>query len=297
LAILGVSLGYFLPDVFINLRPFVIFLFGIMTFSGALKLTAIELKDSVRSPLPIFLFFFTSHVLMPVIALLLSSNFFSNPDLIVGFVLLFSGPTAVSGFIWITIFKGDKALGLTLILINTILAPLIVPATLLILIGQKITMNMSGIAISLLFMVVIPTIIGVGINEISKGKMPAYVCPYLDPVSKICLMFVIAANASALAGRVHFNDPLIWKVAGVCIALTVFGFFMAKAAAVLGKCRKDKTVTMVIAGGLRNNSAIMTLAVTFFPEAAALPTVVSIMTQQSIAAFAGKLAAKKQNDE
>jgi hypothetical protein len=46
---------------------------------------------------------------------------------------------------------------------------------------------------------------------------------------------------------------------------------------------------MIIAGGLRNNSAIMTIAVNFFPETAALPTLLSIMFQQTIMAIMGKV--------
>ena len=290
----GIVMGFLFPSVFMPLRPLVPWLFGVMTFSGALKLTAAELGAVVRKPSPIFLFFAAAHVIMPVIARFSSALFFADMDIVSGFVLLFAGPTAVSGFFWILIFKGNKALALSLILLDTLLAPIVVSGTLSILIGTEVKMDMTGIAISLFMMIVIPTIIGVSTNEISKGKMPARVCPYLDPVSKIFLMLVIAANASALSAKVRFNDPLVWIVMAVCIALTILGFIIVKITAVLGKCYGDKAITMIIAGGLRNNSAVMTLAVTFFPEAAALPTLVSIITQQSIAAFVGKLLTREK---
>jgi tagaturonate reductase len=293
--LLGVIIGFLFPSVFINLRPLVPWLFGLLTFSGALKLRAAELGAAVRSPIPILYFFAAVHIIMPIIARFSSALFFTDLDVISGFVLLFAGPTAVSGFFWILIYKGNKALALSLILLDTLLAPLVVPGTLLILIGTKVEMNMSGIALSLIMMIVIPTIFGVAVNEISKGKMPAQICPYLDPLSKIFLLFIIAANTSALAGKVNFGDPLVWKIAAVCILLTVIGFYLAKASAVFGKCSRDKEVAITIAGGLRNNSAVMTLAVTFFPEADALPTLACLMTQQSIAAFAGKLFKKESS--
>jgi len=290
---LGIALGFLLPSVFIHLRPFVLWLFAMMTFSGSLKLRASELKDAVRSPVPILLFFAASHFLMPLAAMLSSSVFFKNPDIVAGFVLLFSGPTAVSGFIWVTIFKGDIALGLTLILLDTMLAPLIVPGSVSILMGTKVAMDMSGIAISLLFMVVLPTILGVTVNETSKGKIPRLICPCFDPLSKICLILVIAANASIIAPGVQLDNPVIWKVALLCIVLTVLGFLLAKFNGVIGKCGDQKSVSMIISGGLRNNSAVMTIAVTFFPEAAVLPTLTSIITQQTIAVIMGKLLVKK----
>ncbi|MCL2800773.1 MAG: hypothetical protein FWD28_03330 [Treponema sp.] len=290
---LAVALGLFFPGVFIHLRPLVILLFGIMTFSGALKLKAGELGASVRSPLPIILFFIVSHILMPLAALSSSSFFFTNTDIITGFVLLFAGPTAVSGFIWVAIFKGDKALGLTLILLDTMLAPLVVPATMLLFLGAKIQMDMSGIIISLLFMVVVPTIIGVTLNETSKGKIPRVICPALDPFAKICLILVIAANSSAISSIVHFNDPLVWSVAALCVALTTIGFLLAKVFGIFGNCGRQKSASLVIAGGLRNNSAVMTIAVAFFPEAAVLPVLLSLIFQQTVAAIMGRLLIKK----
>jgi len=304
---LAVALGLFLPDVFINLRPLVILLFGIMTFSGALKLTASEIGSTVKSPVPILLFFFTSHVIMPLAALFSSSLIFTDTDVVAGFVLLFAGPTAVSGFIWVTIFKGDKALALSLILLDTLLAPLVVPATVSVLMGAKIAMDMSGIAFSLLLMVVVPTIIGVMLNETSRGKIPQVICPALDPAAKICLMLVIAANSSVVAPNIKFNDPLVWGIALLCIVLTSSGFLLARLNGIA--CRRgvakvtdgakvpcdakasgaEKSASLVIAGGLRNNSAVMTIAVTFFPEAAVFPAILSIVFQQMIAAVMGKV--------
>jgi len=289
---LAVALGFLFPDTFKLLRPFVPWLFAMMTFSGALKLKAAELGNAVKRPLPILLFFLTSHVVMPLIALLSSSSLLSNPDVITGFVLLFAGPTAVSGFIWVAIFKGNKALSLTLILLDTLLAPLVVPATIFILMRADIAMDMSGIAFSLLFMIAIPTIIGVTLNETSKGKIPDVICPGFDPLSKICLMFVIAANASAIAPNVSFNDPIVWKTALLCIILTTTGFFLAKLNGNAGKFGDEKSASLIIAGGLRNNSAVMTIAVAFFPEMTVLPSLLSIIFQQMIMALLGKAIIK-----
>ena len=158
---------------------------------------------------------------------------------------------------------------------------------------------MSGIAFSLLLMVVVPTIIGVTLNETSKGKIPLVICPALDPLAKICLILVIAANSSVVAPNIKFNNPLIWRVALLCVILTVIGFLLARLNGTAVRCVRakavsgEKTASLVIAGGLRNNSAVMTIAVTFFPEAAVLPTILSIVFQQMIAAVMGRTLIKK----
>jgi len=290
----GIVLGFAMPSVFAHLRPLVIWLFAIMTLSGALKLKVSEFGSAIRSPIPITAFLLTTRVLMPVITLLAASVFFGgNPHTVTGFVLLFAGPTAVASFIWVGMFKGDRALCLTLVLLDTILAPLVVPTTVSILMGETVAMNMSGIALSLFWMVVVPTIVGVAINETSKGRIPSAVCPYLNPVSKIFLMLVIAANTSAVAPTITLSDPMLWKVAALSVALSATGFTLAKFSGIATRCSAEKRVTLFFSGGLKNISAIATITVAFFPEAAALPIITGILFQQIMAAVMSKLLMRK----
>jgi len=109
-------------------------------------------------------------------------------------------------------------------------------------------------------------------------------------------MLVIAANAALVAPAIKLTNPLIWQIGLLVIALTIAGFLIIKLITVLARCRSPKDITMIISGGLKNNSATMTIAVAFFPEAAVLPTLMSIICQQSIAAIMGKLFAKRHSD-
>jgi predicted Na+-dependent transporter len=120
----------------------------------------------------------------------------------------------------------------------------------------------------------------------------------LNPFAKICLILVIAANASAVT--IHPDNPKVWIIAIFCIAFTVTGFVLAKSAGLIriGKKRSyEKNVSLFFAASLRNISAATTIAVEFFPEAAALPCLLGIVFQQSLAAFMGKILMKKGNGE
>jgi predicted Na+-dependent transporter len=296
---LGIVLGYFLSGVFIHLRPLVPWLFGLITLTGALRLRAAEFGSTIRSPLPILAFFIVAHALMPLFALFAASFFFNDsPGIVIGFVLLFAGPVAVSSFIWVTIFRGDKALCLTLILLDTLLAPIIMPGTISILMGAKTALNMSAIAVSLIFMVVIPTIIGVMLNETSRGRIPNAICPYLSPFSKFCLLLVVAANTSPVASTIRFGDPAsleanLWGVAALCMVLSASGFILSKLAAGVVRCNAEKSASLLFSGGLKNNSAVTIIAVSFFPEAAAVPSLLAILFQQTLSAILGKLLFRK----
>jgi predicted Na+-dependent transporter len=227
---------------------------------------------------------------MPLAALLVASLAFrGEPDTVSGYILVYSVPTAVSGFIWVNIYKGDNALALALILISTVVAPLVVPGTMSILMGTRVSLDMSGIALSLILMVVVPTLLGISANEISRGKIPQRVSPFLNPLAKICLILVIAANASAVAPQLRFTDPHVWSIAAVCVLFAALGYFLARFIGVLCRLSGDKQVTIFFSSGLRNISAATTIAIEFFPQAAALPALLGIVFQQSMAAIMGRL--------
>jgi hypothetical protein len=64
---------------------------------------------------------------------------------ITGIVLSMVIPTGVTSVIWVSIYKGNIPLTLSIILIDTILSPVIVPYFLSLLIGEKVEMDFLGI--------------------------------------------------------------------------------------------------------------------------------------------------------
>ena len=265
-------------------------LFATVTLLSALKLRVRDLGTTISSPLPIFLFLFVVRVFIPSTIFAISSLIFrDHPDIVAGYVLLYSIPAAITGFIWVTIFKGDAALALTLIILDTLLAPIVVPGTVRIFLGAGIDLNMTGMALSLIFMIVLPTIVGVALNEISHGKIPAIVSPYLAPLSKIVIFFVIASNVAAVAPRIRLDNPIIWLICATCFFFIAFCFCSARLATIAGKFDREKQVSFLYTSSLKNSIAAMTLAIRYFPEYAALPAVLGVIFQQNTAAVMGRI--------
>ena len=59
-------------------------------------------------------------------------------------------------------------IALSILIVDTVIAPIITPFLLRLLIGSSIQIDSGGMMSSLLFMVVIPSIIGMVINQLSK---------------------------------------------------------------------------------------------------------------------------------
>jgi predicted Na+-dependent transporter len=88
---------------------------------------------------------------------------------------------------------------------------------------------------------------------------------------------------------VRFDDPHVWLIALVCIFFAVLGYFLSRFIGLVCRLPGDKRVTIFFSSGLRNISAATTIAIEFFPEAAALPALLGIVFQQSMAAIMGRL--------
>jgi predicted Na+-dependent transporter len=289
----GVALGFLFPSFFIAFRPLVPWLFAATTLSGSLKLRARELGEALRSPVPVAAFFFSAHIVMPLLAYLLTGIIFrGEPDTITGYVLLYASPTAVTGLIWVTIFRGDTALALALILLDTLFAPFVMSGTVYLLLGARVSVDTAGMIRSLVTMVAIPTVVGVCANELSRGKLPALICPYLNPLSKMLIVLIVAANVAVTAPRVDLQNVKVWLIALICICFSVLSFLCAKLTGFLARLNSTKKITFLFVSSLRNSITTATIATGFFPEAAAQPAILMVLFQQMMAAFMGKLLLK-----
>ena len=189
-------LGVCFSDIAKHGLPLVTWVFAFMTFAGALKSSFRDVANVFRNPKVLLVSLVIIHIFVPCIACGLGHLIFPyNANLIAGMVLEFSVPTAVSGLMWITVYDGNGPLSLSLVVIDTILAPFIIPVALQLLLGSKITMDVGEMMSDLIFMVAIPAIAAMCLNQISKGKVKEIWPSKLAPFSKLALMYVVTCNS------------------------------------------------------------------------------------------------------
>ena len=286
----GVVCGFLLGSRISGFAPAVTFLFAFITFSGALSMNAGDFLRVIKNPKPIIAFLVSFHIIIPVaIRLLAGFAFPDEPSFVTGLVLLFAIPTAVSGFIWTSIHKGNGPLTLSIILIDTLLAPFMVPFTVSTLMGTTIHIDSTGMFVSLIWMVVLPSIFGILLNQSSKGKIPSLLVPVFKPLSKLFLVAVIAINASRVSSSVTSFEPVFLFLALACLVLSFMGFFIGALTGKVAALNRADRVSTMYAVGLRNISAALVLALDFFPPRVALPVLMGILFQQTLASIAGIL--------
>lgn len=293
----GMILGLLLSSRISWMKPIVTLLFALVTLIGALGMDLSDFKQVLKRPKPLLTVFFCSHIIIPICVWMFANLFFSaSPDIVVGFVLLSAIPIAVSSYVWSSIYYGKGSLSLSIILLDTMLAPFLTPLTVRIFTRTNVVFDTSGIMRSLFIMVVIPSIIGMAINHFAYEKVTTKVIPNVKPLSKIFLFLVVLINASQIGSKVTFQWGYL-KIALLNFALTILGFLLSYGCARLMRFGKDEQVSITYGGALRNLSAALVLALQFFPPEAAIPVVFGIIGQQSLSAFMGKALFGRYQDE
>lgn len=289
---LSLVLGVLLENIGQHLLFLVSWLFAFMTFTGSLNMKFKDVKIFVKHPALILFSIIFLHLLMPLWAYFLATVIFDDHLLTIGFVLSVAVPIGVSSVIWINMCKGNLPLGLSIILIDTLLSPFIIPSLLYVVSGEKIELDVASLIFNLILMIVLPTILGILVNELSKGEIPKKYGKKLAPFSKLCLFAVVMINSSTIAP--YLNDFNVQLISVLLLVLVVAGSGYVFALLIGRYVLKDYSVmtTLVFTGGMRNIAVGVIVATTYFPSKVAMPVVFGMLFQQVLASLFSKVVTK-----
>ncbi|WP_108306329.1 bile acid:sodium symporter family protein [Metalysinibacillus jejuensis] len=287
---LSLLLGVALHTLGENYLFAVPWLFAFMTFVGSLGMRARDVKVFTRYPKTILLSIAFLHILMPLFAYIVAITLFNDAMLTVGFVMAVAVPTGVTSVIWVTVCKGNLPLALAIILIDTLLAPIIMPTLLHIIVGAAIEVNTAGLLIDLLWMIVLPTLLGIVLNEVTKGRIQTQWSPKLAPFSKLALFAVVFINGSAISPYIKEPTRELAGIIATVLLVSVTGYTFAYVAGrLLYKKQPDVATTFMFIGGMRNISVGVVIATSYFPAKVAMPVVFGMLFQQILASTFSKL--------
>ncbi len=288
---LGVVVGLLLGHRIEAWGALTVYLFAAMTFIGGLGISARQFTAVIARPKALAVFVLGSILLMPLLSWLLATLAFpSNAEIRTGIILLTAIPTAITGYIWSSMYRGNEPLSLTIILIGTLLAPITTPLIVRVLAGSSVVIDSRGMMVSLLIMVVIPTALGSFINTASRGGVNTHITPSLKPFSKIALVLIVIINTARVSDRLLEN--LSASYLGIALAsllLAVASYPLSAGLARLFRFARTEAISLTFSISMRNISAALVLAIQYFSPVAALPVIFGIVFQQSTAALMASL--------
>jgi predicted Na+-dependent transporter len=244
-------------------------------------------------PLPAFVILLLLHVVMPVLGLLMGRIFLpENPLFMTGIVLQLSIPSAISTLMWVGTFGGNIHLSLALILLDTLLAPAIVPLVLRVLIGSVVQLDMLSMTVELIWMVAIPATAAMLLNQTTHGWAEKTLKPRLSLFSKAALFVLVLANATGCGPFLRDLNGTLVLVIVLIFSLCLTGFLMGYLCARLLKLDFPTTSTVTINSGMRNNSIGIVLASEFFPPDVLFPVSLAPLFSQLTTSIVVRLLAR-----
>ena len=292
LTVTGVALGILLGDRISSLSFLVNPFFAFMTFSNTLGITIDDFKNVIRRPRPIFVFLASTYVILPLAFHLIAGLLYSfSSPITLGFVLLYSIPTAVVSVIWSSINGGNRALSLTLLIIGTFLAPISTPLTIHLFSSSNVEFDTSGIVRSLFLIVLVPSFLAILIGKLTKDRFPEVVVPYTRPFAKSILLFIVMLNVSQISGDFLAHASLEYLKVGVnAMCFTFLSFFTSYIVSrKVFHIGKSDAVSVTFASSMRNISAALILAISYFPMEVSIPVIFGIVIQQMTSAVSARI--------
>lgn len=277
---------------FIWLIPWV---FAFMTFAGSLGFGMKELASAAIHPVPILIALFILHVIMPIISLGAGNLFLAGDSLsITGIILGTVIPTGVTSVIWVSVYRGHLALTLAIILVDTLLSPFLVPFSMSHLVGAKVSIDAWGMMEGLIWMVVVPSLLGMFLFHVTKGKSEKSIGKPLSPFAKIGVGIVVGMNGAVVAPYLtHISRQLV-IITALIVGLSCIGYTLGWLAAKWLHWDREQSIALIYNTGMRNISAGAVIAITYFPPPVAIPVVLTMLFQQLLASFVGVFLSKQQ---
>lgn len=268
-------------------------LFAFMTFTGTLDSSFRQLLNIAKHPLPLVVSLLILHLAVPLLALGLGKLFFSGtPYFIAGTVLEFVVPSAVASLLWSSIAGGNSSLTLTIVLVDTLAAPFMVPFSLRLLVGANVSVDVWGMMRDLIWMIAVPALATMLLNQFTKGRAGKKLAPVLAPYGKIALILIITINSTRIAPFIRHMTPLLFGVTAVIFALAVFGYAAGWFAGAVLKQPAGITSSMTFGSGMRNISAGAVIAAAYFPAEVMFPVMIGTTFQQVLASIFARLLTK-----
>jgi len=261
------------------------YLFMVLTFISSFSADWRRLSDLLAKPWLMLVMTTMLHVLIPFFTLLIAGKIFSTePDLVVGITLAMMLPIGVTSIFWVGMVQGNVTTALSLVSLNTIVSPLILPFIFSFLLDSVIQVDTASLVLNLLKLVLIPSALGMAAGEWIRKKGPFPV--FMDScslTSKICLYLVVLFNAASISGNLELVSDKIVQLAVTLFVFMVVGYLLHFG---ISRCfAKDLETRIAVAytGGIRNYTVGVVLATTFFTPIVAFPILLAMLLQHPIA--------------
>lgn len=215
---------------------------------------------------------------MSLAGFLIGLLLFGSGPLGVGFALLGALPTDVSSPLLVWIARGNVALATVCNAVNTTLAPLLVPALLLLSTGVRLDLPVTRLIGALALTVIVPTVVGVTVRTLLPRRI-AMVEPVLSAGASLAYLALLLAVVGANARGILTAPATALVVLLGALLLNAVGYVIGATAGRTLLDAGDRTALLFTVSKKEFGIAAVVVAASGLPAEVALPAAVYAVVQ------------------
>lgn len=261
--IIAAIIAFFVPQMFGWVKGFSqIIILSVIMFSMGLTLTLDDFKVLAARPFDIFIGAAAQYLIMPFSAYFLAKGLGLSNEIAVGLILVGCCPGGVSSNIMSFLCRGDVPFSVGMTTASTLLAPIMTPAMVLFLAGERIEVPAAGMFLTIIETVIVPVLLGFWLNYRYGATHTMENVREIMPSVAVIGLALIVGGVIALLGGNFFN-------AGVIIFLAVLahngvGYVLGYTVGRITGMSTPKRRTLSIEVGMQNAGLATGLAVAHF---------------------------------
>ncbi|MCF1503383.1 bile acid:sodium symporter family protein [Afifella sp. H1R] len=281
-------LGFVLPDVFRTLVPYIVPLLGMIMFGMGLTISLKDFREVVRRPKDVAIGVGAQFLIMPLVAVALTSIIPMSPEVAAGVILVGCCPGGTASNVMTYLCRGDVALSVACTSVTTLAAPIVTPFLVWLFASQYLPVDAVSMFISIVKMILLPLGLGFVMQKLAPALVRAAI-PALPLVSVTGIVLIIAAVVAVNQEKIATTGLLIFAVValhnGIGLAL---GYWLARMSGM--PVAKRKAISIEV--GMQNSGLGAALASAHFSPLAAVPSAIFSVWHNIAGAIVANIYAK-----
>ncbi len=291
LVIIVAAVALIFPASFAWTPPHISILLGVVMFGMGMTLKPEDFREIFRRPRDVLIGLFAQFTIMPLLAFGLATLFQLPAEIAAGVILVGTCPGGTASNVMTYLAKGDLALSVSMSLASTTLAPIVTPLLTWILAGAWINVSFVDMMISIVQVVVAPIILGLIVNHLFADFVKRVV-EILPLVSIVAILLILGGVVSVNAEKI-LQTGLIMMI--VVMLHNLCGYGLGYCAAKIFNMNTAKTKAISIEVGMQNSGLAVSLAMTHFSAAAAIPGAIFSVWHNISGSIAANYMSRQRN--
>ena len=283
--------GIIFPASFKWAAPQITMLLGVVMFGMGMTLRVEDFKEIFRRPRDVLIGLLAQFSIMPLLAYGLAIIFQLPAELAAGVILVGTCPGGTASNVMTYLAKGDLALSVSISMASTILAPIVTPLLTWLLAGAWINVSFVDMMLSIVQVVIAPILLGIIVNQLFADFVKRVV-KILPVISIVAILLIVGGVVSVDADKILQTGLTIMLVV---VLHNLLGYGLGFCAAKIFGMNIAKTKAISIEVGMQNSGLAVSLAMTHFSPAAAIPGAIFSVWHNISGSIVANYLAQKSN--